>query len=98
LRQAGDDGKVAGEEPAQEGAMSDQDSIVERVARAMCAADGHDPDAEIESGQHETVRGGRSLSQEPVRKPKWTEYEQEARRIVAAHGVLSQMEWPGKLT
>lgn len=60
--------------------MNSQASTVERVARAMCAADGHDPDQPQSSGRN------------------WKDYEPEARRFMAAYNVVSQMEWPGKLT
>jgi hypothetical protein len=49
---------------------------VERVARAMCKADGEDPDHMMQSG----------TESEPEQKQKrnWTNYERQARLFLAA--------------
>jgi hypothetical protein len=46
---------------------------VERVARAMCKADGEEPDHMMETG---TESG-------PVQKRNWTNYERQARLFLA---------------
>ena len=54
---------------------------VEQVARAICAADGKDPD--------ERVRTSHTGEAEPERPPNWHRYRDEARRIVAAFEALT---------
>ena len=48
---------------------------VERVARAMCKADGGDPDHMMESGTE--------ISPEQRQKRNWTNYERQARLFLA---------------
>jgi hypothetical protein len=56
------------------------DDRVERVARAMCKADGKDPDEQMPTG-HVTVR---AFVQEEATVSAWQKYEPEARRFIAA--------------
>jgi hypothetical protein len=62
---------------------------IERVARAMCEADGHKANETYESGGYETVKSGMSTTRQPKKDPLWTKYEAEARRFVAAHDALA---------
>jgi hypothetical protein len=57
---------------------------IERVARALCQADGRDPDRSIETGQWETVVSGGHQTQRPVTLRGWKVYEKDARQFVAA--------------
>jgi hypothetical protein len=51
------------------------DETLERVARAMCQADGKDPDQRHLTGDVETVRSaGGGSSQEDVTIPMWRRY------------------------
>jgi hypothetical protein len=52
---------------------------IERVARAMCKADGGDPDHLI----HAKVEGETGSGLEPGQKPNWTSYERQARLFLA---------------
>lgn len=60
------------------------DDRVERVARAMCAADGKDPDAQIETGEMENLRKGGAFERGPKTILAWEKCEPEARRFIAA--------------
>jgi hypothetical protein len=71
----------------EEGRMhsSIDDETLERVARAMCQADGKDPDQRHPTGDVETVRAaGGGSSQEDVTIPMWRRYLREARMHIAA--------------
>jgi hypothetical protein len=57
---------------------------VECVARAMCQADGNDPDEQIETGGMETVHSGRGLERRSATKAAWEDYERKARVFIAA--------------
>jgi hypothetical protein len=57
---------------------------IERVARALCQADGRDPDRSIETGQWETVTSGGLQTQRPVTLRGWKVYEKDARQFLAA--------------
>ncbi len=57
---------------------------IERVARALCQADGRDPDRSIETGQWETVVSGGHQTQRPVTLRGWNVYEKNAKQFVAA--------------
>jgi hypothetical protein len=57
---------------------------VERVARALCQADGRDPDRSIETGQWETVVSGGLQTQRPVTLRGWKVYEKNAKQFLAA--------------
>jgi hypothetical protein len=57
---------------------------IERVARALCQADGRDPDRSIETGQWETVVSGGHQTQRPVTLQGWKVYEKDAKQFVAA--------------
>lgn len=57
---------------------------IERVARALCQADGRDPDRSIETGQWETVVSGGHQTQRLVTLRGWKAYEKDAKQFVAA--------------
>jgi hypothetical protein len=56
------------------------DDRLERVARALCKADGHDPDKQVPTGAIEVVRSG----QHEVMVSTWHRYMKEARRFITA--------------
>jgi hypothetical protein len=57
---------------------------VERVARALCQADGRDPDRAIETGQWETIESGGLQTRRPVTLRGWKAYEKNAKQFLAA--------------
>ena len=63
--------------------MSDEDRIA-RVARALCVADGQDPEASITVGIDEVENGDGGEHYHKVTAPAWTSYAGEARRMIAA--------------
>lgn len=52
---------------------------VKRVARALCQADGNDPNAQVPTGRM-VLTGERG----PEFDFAWTDYQKEARRFIAA--------------
>jgi ribonuclease PH len=70
--------------------MSDEDRIA-RVARALCVADGQDPEAEITVGTDVVEEGGGERYHE-VTAPAWTSYAGEARRMIAAVRAMGLLE------
>jgi hypothetical protein len=59
----------------------------ETMARAMCRADGHDPDQTIRaSGAALASLGGDPASAEPL--PRWRLYEPKARQLIEVQEVL----------
>ena len=60
---------------------------VERVARAMCKADGEDPDHMMETGKEIAV--------EQKQKWNWTNYERQARLFLAALDAVKERQSPG---
>ncbi len=64
--------------------MSDEDRIA-RVARALCVADGRDPDEVVHLGTDEVEASGTTYSRD-VLVPAWTTYVSEARRKIAVEG------------
>ncbi|MER8948969.1 hypothetical protein [Mesorhizobium sp. M0959] len=64
------------------------DEILEKVARAICAAAGADPDDAVPTGKTVTRRDRNAFIQESETRPKWREFEAEARRHIAAWSVL----------
>ena len=52
---------------------------IERVARAICKADGGDPDHLIRAAKENGIEGG----PEQAQKPNWTNYERQARLFLA---------------
>jgi hypothetical protein len=64
------------------------DDRIECVARAMCQADGNNPDEQVPSGEREIVTSGGPvqsvLREQAVIVPTWKTYERKARRFVAA--------------
>jgi hypothetical protein len=57
---------------------------LERVARALCQADGRDPDRSIETGQWEMILSGGLQTRRPVTLRGWKVYEKDARQFLAA--------------
>jgi hypothetical protein len=57
---------------------------IERVARALCQADGRDPERSIETGQWETVVARGLQTRRPVTLRGWKVYEKDARLFLAA--------------
>ena len=70
--------------------MSDEDRIA-RVARALCVADGHDPEEVIHLGTDEVEAGGTTYSRD-VLVQAWTTYVSEARRKIAAVKAMGLVE------
>ena len=70
--------------------MADEDRIG-RVARAICAADGQDPDEVIHLGVEE-VGDGPETYRRDVLVPPWTSYDGVARRFIAAARALRLVE------
>ena len=70
--------------------MADEDRIA-RVARALCAADGNDPEAMIEIGMDLVEEAGGERYHDVV-APAWTTYTREARRFIAAARAMGLME------
>ena len=68
--------------------MIDEDRIA-RVARALCVADGSDPDGTVISKAVEDVPTEFGTLAE---NPAWTSYAGEARRIIAAMVALGLVE------
>ena len=65
---------------------------IERVARALCAADGHDPEERVYVGS-ETIGTDGADHYREVLAPAWTTYVGEARRFVAAMRAMGPLEW-----
>ena len=64
-----------------------------RVARALCAADGHDPEADVTVGTEGMMSDISGISYRRTTKgPAWTNYLAEARRLVAALRALGLLE------
>ena len=63
--------------------MSDEDRI-DRVAHALCVADGQDPEAGITIGSEVVDEGDGGERYHEVTAPAWTTYASEARRMIAA--------------
>ena len=70
--------------------MSDEDRIA-RVARALCVADGVDPEERVYVGSASTeAEGGESYYE--ALAPAWTSYAEEARRMIAAVTAMGLLE------
>ncbi len=54
------------------------------MARALCKADGQDPEAEITIGSDVVDEGDGAERYHEVTAPAWTTYASEARRMIAA--------------
>jgi hypothetical protein len=66
----------------------------ETVARAMCAAEGHNPDEPYETGEVEpqlltTGAGSCGVVMGPVIGAMWQRYLRRARVVIAAHDALT---------
>lgn len=68
--------------------MVDEDRIA-RVARALCTADGHDPDRTVIRRAVEEISTEFDVLAEV---PAWTSYAGETRRIIAAMVALGLVE------
>ena len=61
------------------------DDRIERVARAMCQADGNNPDEQVPTAEREIVTSSGPMHRDQaVIVSRWKTYEQKARRFVAA--------------
>jgi hypothetical protein len=60
------------------------DERVERVARAICNAEGKNPDEMVPRGHMENIHVRRGGARREATAPAWKSYEQEARRFLAA--------------
>ncbi|MCA6098892.1 hypothetical protein [Bradyrhizobium australafricanum] len=65
------------------------DYRVERAARAICKADGNDPDRQVPTGRMETVREDHALVCREATESAWRKYEKEAQRFIAALDAMS---------
>lgn len=65
---------------------------IERVARAMCAARGKNPDADSGTGALRTVRRGNLFTQDRDPIPNWRLSETEAQVFIAAQEALAMGE------
>ena len=70
--------------------MDDEDRI-NRVAHALCAADGHDPEEPIRVGS-ETIEADGIEHYREVVALAWTTYTSEAKRFVAAMRAMGPLE------
>lgn len=70
-------------------AETEIDPTVERVARALCQADGKDPDATYQTRKMICVRLPNGFEQRPEELPNWTTNVEEARRFVAAFNAMN---------
>ena len=71
--------------------MTDEDRIT-RVAKALCTADGHDPNEMIEVGGETVDIGDGATWHREAAAPAWTTYVGEARRFVAAARAAGMLE------
>lgn len=66
---------------------------LERVARAICEANGKDPDGDCGQGKWVTrtgrAGGAQYMSRQREAMPNWRLFEAEARVFVAAHAALA---------
>ena len=69
--------------------MSKQiDPTVERVARAICEADGQNPDATFQTYKMVTVEVPNGFAVKPEELPMWHKHVDAARRFVAAYRAI----------
>ena len=69
--------------------MDNDEALVKHVARAMCEADGKDPDEPIRTGKMITTSPSKGVQQrEEEVFPGWQSYMADARRFVAAYKAL----------
>jgi hypothetical protein len=67
---------------------AEYDPRIECVARALCQADGKNPNAEHQT--HETTRVGAAYQFGPKSIPNWYDYATEAKKFVAAFEALHE--------
>ena len=67
--------------------MADED----RIARALCVADGNDPEAMVAIGMDIVEEAGSERYSDVV-APAWTTYTGEARRFIAAAKAMGLLE------
>jgi hypothetical protein len=70
--------------------MDENDPRIECVARAICKAEGEDPDAEHLTHENETTRVGAAYQSGPKSIPNWQDYKKEATKFVAAFDALNK--------
>ena len=70
--------------------MTDEERIA-RVAQALCAVDGHDPEKPIYVGSEVIETEGADHYREVI-APAWTTYTGEARRFIAAARAMGLVE------
>jgi hypothetical protein len=70
--------------------MNESDPRIERVARAICQAEGEDPDAEHLTHENETTRVGGAFERRQRSIPNWQDYVKEATKFVAAFDALNK--------
>jgi hypothetical protein len=65
--------------------MDKTDPRIERVARALCKADGKDPDQQVSTGKNASIKTPEgAISLGPEQQAAWKHFEPEARRFLAA--------------
>lgn len=62
------------------------DQLIEKVARALCRADGHDPDEIIEVPKSR----GNLLILVTAKEPRWLSYKYVATQHVASFRIITQ--------
>ncbi len=71
--------------------MSDEDRIG-RVARALCVADGKDPDKVVRTGTEDVEMDPGFSYDRDIEAPAWTTYAGQTRRFIAAARALGLLE------
>ena len=69
--------------------FADDDPLLERVARAICEADGLDPDARYETGKLLPGEADKERGKEAETRPNWVRFCRQARLFLAAHEALT---------
>jgi len=68
--------------------LRNEDLRIERVARALCEADGKDPDGKRQTGERETMPRGSGFAMAYKEISNWQDYEDAARKFIAAFDAL----------
>lgn len=72
--------------------MSDEDGIA-RMARALCVADGNDPETEIMVGTDDIEPDNSGIDyRRTITVPAWTTYAGEARHMIAVVQAMGLLE------
>ena len=61
----------------------------EIVARALCTAEGLDPNEIVSAGGAEPVAVDGSVVVAPTEQPQWQRFVKEARKFIAAHQAIA---------